>query len=134
MASTQGNVGRKVEWIEKLESMPHLNYIFLEGIVNVPYGFIIRGTNSRLYLPSEHCKTAGLRTPMYTLFSDRRGGRTAWSSSVEVQGRSFFARYWYDGNFTINAKHDAAEVALTFLTSQQQPQARSETLPGKVWP
>ncbi|KAH3526367.1 hypothetical protein KXV64_004276 [Aspergillus fumigatus] len=81
MASTQGNVGRKVEWIEKLER-----------------------------------------------------GRTAWSSSVEVHGRAFFARYWYDGNFTINAKHDAAEVAITFLTSQQQPQARSETLPGKVWP
>lgn len=73
MASTQGNVGRKVEWIEKLESMPHMNYIFLEGIVIVPYGFIVRATNCRLYLPSEHCKTAGLGTPMYTLFSDRRG-------------------------------------------------------------
>lgn len=62
------------------------------------------------------------------------GGRTAWSSSVKVQGRAYAARYWYDGNFTINAKHDAAEVALTLLTYQQQPQARSETLPGKVWP
>ncbi|GFF36086.1 conserved hypothetical protein [Aspergillus lentulus] len=101
MASTQGNVGRKAEWIEKLE---------------------------------KHCKTAGLGDPVYTLFSDRRGGRTAWSSSVKVQGRAYAARYWYDGNFTINAKHDAAEVALTLLTYQQQPQARSETLPGKVWP
>ncbi|GFF27949.1 conserved hypothetical protein [Aspergillus udagawae] len=101
MSSTQGNAGRKAEWIEKLE---------------------------------KHCKTAGLGTPVYTLFSDRRGGRTAWSSNVRVQGRAYSARYWYDGNFTINAKHDAAEVALTLLTYQQQPQAGSETLPGKVWP
>lgn len=37
MTSTQG-AGRKAEWIEKLESTPHLNYNFLEGIVNVPSG------------------------------------------------------------------------------------------------
>lgn len=43
------------------------------------------------------------------------GGRTAWSSSVIVQGKTFAARYWYDGPFVNNALEDAAEVALIIL-------------------
>ncbi|EER42667.1 conserved hypothetical protein [Histoplasma capsulatum H143] len=45
-------------------------------------------------------------------------GRTAWSSTVTIQGRCFAARYFYDGQNTNNAKEDAAEVALTALRSQ----------------
>jgi hypothetical protein len=46
------------------------------------------------------------------------GGRTAWSSTVTVQGQNISARYWYDGQYVHNAKEDAAEVALTFLNGK----------------
>lgn len=58
------------------------------------------------------------------------GGRTAWSSTVLVQGRTVAARYWYDGQYINNAKEDAAEVALGLL----QNQTRVPTVyPGQVW-
>ena len=44
------------------------------------------------------------------------GGRTAWSSTVTVQGQQISARFWYDGQYVDNAKEDAAEVALKHLT------------------
>jgi hypothetical protein len=44
------------------------------------------------------------------------GGRTAWSSTVTVQGQNIAARFWYDGQHVNNAKEDAAEVALKHLT------------------
>lgn len=45
----------------------------------------------------------------------RLGGRTAWSSTVEVNGAKHQARYWYDGTWINNAREDAAEVALQHL-------------------
>ncbi|KAI9806038.1 MAG: hypothetical protein M1833_004445 [Piccolia ochrophora] len=44
-----------------------------------------------------------------------QGGRTAWSSTVTIEGQSIAARYWYDGQYVNNAKEDAAEVALQQL-------------------
>jgi hypothetical protein len=35
-----------------------------------------------------------------------------------VGGKRIEARYWYDGNNLNNAKEDAAEAALNWLTSQ----------------
>lgn len=49
------------------------------------------------------------------------GGRTAWSSTVTIQGQNIAARFWYDGQYINNAKEDAAEVALMKLNSQQRP-------------
>ncbi|KAJ6079966.1 hypothetical protein N7467_009719 [Penicillium canescens] len=61
------------------------------------------------------------------------GGRTAWSSTVTVQGipNAIAARYWYDGQFVNNAKEDAAEVALKLLS--QQPRA-STVYQGQLFP
>lgn len=47
------------------------------------------------------------------------GGRTAWSATVDVEGRNFAARYWYDGQYLNNAKEDAAEVAIRQLNPPQ---------------
>lgn len=56
--------------------------------------------------------------PIFNIVSDRRGGRTAWSSTVTISGQHIIqARYWYDGQYVNNAKEDAAEVALQQLTS-----------------
>ena len=40
------------------------------------------------------------------------GGRTAWSSTVLINGQEYSARYWYAGDHANNAREDAAEVAL----------------------
>ncbi|KAJ5565157.1 hypothetical protein N7513_001399 [Penicillium frequentans] len=78
----------------------------------------------------DHCRRTKLAAPIFNIVSDRRGGRTAWSSTVLVQGRTVAARYWYDGQYINNAKEDAAEVALGLL----QNQTRVPTVyPGQVW-
>ncbi|KAJ5464775.1 uncharacterized protein N7458_000461 [Penicillium daleae] len=60
------------------------------------------------------------------------GGRTAWSSTVTVQGHNTIAaRYWYDGQYINNAKEDAAEVALKTLN--QQP-GGSTVYAGQLFP
>jgi hypothetical protein len=61
------------------------------------------------------------------------GGRTAWSSTVEVQGITIPARFWYDGQYIHNAKEDAAEVALQRIESgyfSQQNTATSQAWQG----
>lgn len=51
------------------------------------------------------------------------GGRTAWSSRVTVNGAIHQARFWYDGKNLNNAKEDAAEVALSFISMAASPPA-----------
>jgi hypothetical protein len=57
------------------------------------------------------------------------GGRTAWSSTVTVQGQNISARFWYDGEHVHNAKEDAAEVALKHLTGSN-PSSPSQSRTG----
>ncbi|KAH0611907.1 uncharacterized protein H6S33_009959 [Morchella sextelata] len=64
---------------------------------------------------NEHCRIYRIKTPVWTVMSDKRGGRTAWSSSVAIDTKIFPARYWYDGQYLNNAKEDAAEVALQWV-------------------
>ncbi|CRK22193.1 hypothetical protein HYQ45_011948 [Verticillium longisporum] len=63
------------------------------------------------------CREANIMPPVFQIVSDRRGGRTAWSSRVTVHGRTHSARFWYDGKNLNNAKEDAAELALNYLTT-----------------
>ncbi|PVH98013.1 hypothetical protein DM02DRAFT_475026, partial [Periconia macrospinosa] len=60
----------------------------------------------------EYCMAQCFQHPLYSIVSDRRGGRTAWSCTLSVAGETFAARYWYDGQYVQNAKEDAAELAL----------------------
>ncbi|RDW89008.1 hypothetical protein BP5796_00176 [Coleophoma crateriformis] len=64
----------------------------------------------------EKCREQQMAYPVYQIVSDRRGGRTAWSSTVTVNGQNISARFWYDGQYVDNAKEDAAEVALKHLS------------------
>ncbi|KAF2704278.1 hypothetical protein K504DRAFT_390681, partial [Pleomassaria siparia CBS 279.74] len=64
----------------------------------------------------EHCTVRRLGDPSWQDVSDRRGGRTAWSSIVAVNGNHYSARFWYDGNYVEQAREDAAEIALRQLT------------------
>ncbi|KAI9865784.1 MAG: hypothetical protein M1824_000044 [Vezdaea acicularis] len=63
----------------------------------------------------DHCRDSRMHAPVWNIVSDRRGGRTAWSSTVTINGQNIAARYWYDGQYVNNAKEDAAEVALQQL-------------------
>ncbi|KAL3956376.1 hypothetical protein ACCO45_009222 [Purpureocillium lilacinum] len=65
----------------------------------------------------EICRQAKLLPPVFQLVSDRRGGRTAWSSRVIVHGKTVEARYWYDGKNLNNAREDAAECAFNWLSA-----------------
>ncbi|KAK4230125.1 hypothetical protein QBC38DRAFT_55515 [Podospora fimiseda] len=67
------------------------------------------------------CRDCRYPAPQYSIVSDRRGGRTAWSSSVEILGQIYHARYWYDGKNLNNAKEDAAEVALGWIRGTTSP-------------
>jgi hypothetical protein len=67
-------------------------------------------------LLDEACTEGNLGTPVFQYASDRRGGRTAWSSTVTIRGDlQFQARFWYDGKNLNNAKEDAAEVAYNWI-------------------
>ncbi|KAL4733443.1 hypothetical protein BDV11DRAFT_83565 [Aspergillus similis] len=71
-----------------------------------------------------YCKKVGFENPVYNTFSDRRGGRTAWSCQVTVNNQTYVARYWFDGNYIPNAMEDAAEVALKALEPASQCPSR----------
>lgn len=63
------------------------------------------------------------------------GGRTAWSSTVKIQGRTFAARYWYDGPYLNNAREDAAEVVIKMLDPVQHKNCAKASPPylGQLW-
>ena len=97
---------------------------------------------------SDECKSLGIRPPNYQECSDRRGefqhiatayakltssgGRTAWSSIVEVNGSKHQARYWYDGSWVNNAREDAAEVALQRMGVVPAPRGPHSRLLGAI--
>ncbi|KAB8067586.1 hypothetical protein BDV29DRAFT_185889 [Aspergillus leporis] len=71
--------------------------------------------------------------PTFKIFTERRGGRTAWTCVVSVQGVQYPAQFWYDGNYINNAREDAAEKALNVLNGSQKSQApRYPSLPGHI--
>ncbi|QPG94452.1 hypothetical protein C2857_006097 [Epichloe festucae Fl1] len=65
----------------------------------------------------EFCRDSQLMPPVFQIVSDRRGGRTAWSSRVTVHGQTLAARFWYDGKNLNNAREDAAERAVNWLAT-----------------
>lgn len=69
----------------------------------------------------EYCTRNNLGQPRWQDISDRRGGRTAWSSIVVIQSRQIYARYWYDGPYALQAREDAAEEALMALGAIPPP-------------
>ncbi|KAE8371955.1 hypothetical protein BDV26DRAFT_298325 [Aspergillus bertholletiae] len=78
-----------------------------------------------------HCRNQKYQEPVFKIYSDRRGGRTAWTCVALVQGMPYPAQFWYDGNFINNAKEDAAEKALNVLSPQT---ARNTSYQGQIFP
>lgn len=63
-----------------------------------------------------YCTQTNLEQPQWQDYSDPRGIRTAWSSSVIVNGREFRATLWRDYRYLDQSREEAAEVAYKFLT------------------
>ncbi|KAI5198238.1 hypothetical protein E4T38_07601 [Aureobasidium subglaciale] len=80
----------------------------------------------------DECRRRGFRAPNFQECSDRRGGRTAWSSVVEVDGCKHQARFWYDGDWVNNAREDAAEVALQRMGVVPSPPGPHARLFGSI--
>ncbi|KAK3332042.1 hypothetical protein B0T22DRAFT_484594 [Podospora appendiculata] len=94
-----------------------------------------RSSSSSAYTPwqdklTDACTEYAIAAPVFQIVSDRRGGRTAWSSRVTVHGTVHSARFWYDGKNLVNAKEDAAEVALNWLTGSN-PSSPSTSRNGR---
>ncbi|KAK8207461.1 hypothetical protein IWZ01DRAFT_484814 [Phyllosticta capitalensis] len=72
----------------------------------------------------EQCRALQAPPPIYKEYSDRRGGRTAWTVHVHI-GPVLFAKatYWYDGKCAEKAKDDAAENMLKRLNGAPTMQA-----------
>ncbi|KAH6612033.1 hypothetical protein C7974DRAFT_406883 [Boeremia exigua] len=76
------------------------------------------------YRLQEYCQAEKLGEIMYQDVSDRRGGRTAWSTIAVVNGIHYQARFWYDGARMQQAKEDAAEIALRQITGCTDPKSQ----------
>ncbi|KAK5006343.1 hypothetical protein LTR39_005686 [Cryomyces antarcticus] len=89
-----------------------------------PSAFVPKHNTPRVipsYTTLPHRTSPTVPTPTTTDALTSLGGRTAWSSTVMVQGQYIPARYWYDGQYVNNAKEDAAEVALQKLGQAPAP-------------
>ncbi|PUU83623.1 hypothetical protein B9Z19DRAFT_822952 [Tuber borchii] len=67
-----------------------------------------------------YCKEHHLSEPLFQDFSDRRGGRTAWTTMVTIGSRvpeplRIWAKFSYEVTYVNNAREDAAECALQHL-------------------
>ncbi|KAF2278610.1 uncharacterized protein EI97DRAFT_215026 [Westerdykella ornata] len=76
----------------------------------------------------DHCAVRGFPAPTFQDHSDRRGRRTAWTCVVTVNGVPINARFSYEYDYIAQAREDAAEQALRWITGvtdigQQPPPA-----------
>ncbi|XP_014552277.1 hypothetical protein COCVIDRAFT_41525 [Bipolaris victoriae FI3] len=66
---------------------------------------------------ADYCATNQIAQPQFQDYSDPRGIRTAWSSSVFVHGREYRAALWRDYRYLEQSREEAAEVAWKALQS-----------------
>jgi hypothetical protein len=70
-----------------------------------------KGSESYIQKLQHYCATNQFAQPQFQDYSDPRGIRTAWSSSVLVCGREYRAHLWRDYRFLEQSREEAAEVA-----------------------
>ncbi|CAI9635116.1 hypothetical protein GT037_007878 [Alternaria burnsii] len=68
-----------------------------------------------------YCATNQIAQPQFQDYSDPRGIRTAWSSSVFINGREYRAHLWRDYRYLEQSREEAAEVAWKALSSAPPP-------------
>lgn len=75
-----------------------------------------------------YCATNQIAQPQFQDYSDPRGIRTAWSSSVFVHGREYRAHLWRDYRYLEQSREEAAEVAWKALNAT--PTSNVTSQPG----
>ncbi|KAI8935829.1 hypothetical protein NX059_007346 [Plenodomus lindquistii] len=73
-----------------------------------------------------YCATNQIAQPQFQDYSDPRGIRTAWSSSVFVHGREYRAHLWRDYRYLEQSREEAAEVAWKALNAAPAPSPTSQ--------
>ncbi|KAF3041802.1 hypothetical protein E8E11_005803 [Didymella keratinophila] len=73
----------------------------------------------------QFCQENNIGEIVFQDVSDRRGGRTAWSTIAVINNIQYPARFWYDGSRMEQAKEDAAEFALGHLEKAHKKQCQS---------
>jgi hypothetical protein len=76
-----------------------------------------KGSESYIQKLQHYCATNQFAQPQFQDYSDPRGIRTAWSSSVFVCGREYRAHLWRDYRFLEQSREEAAEVAWKAINS-----------------
>ncbi|KAG9196481.1 hypothetical protein G6011_01602 [Alternaria panax] len=84
--------------------------------------------NPQLNVP-DYCATNQIAQPQFQDYSDPRGIRTAWSSSVFINGREYRAHLWRDYRYLEQSREEAAEVAWKALSSAPPPTANTAQRP-----
>lgn len=64
-----------------------------------------------------YCATNQIAQPQFQDYSDPRGIRTAWLSSVFVHGHEYRAHLWRDYRYLEQSREEAAEVAWKALNA-----------------
>lgn len=84
--------------------------------------------SSETYLQKlqHYCATQQIAQPQFQDYSDPRGIRTAWSSSVFVHGREYRAHLWRDYRYLEQSREEAAEVAWKSLTGAAAANAATQ--------
>ncbi|ORY00968.1 hypothetical protein BCR34DRAFT_494239 [Clohesyomyces aquaticus] len=88
---------------------------FSQQLRGLPTYFIL-DTASDTRSP-DFCTENSIEQPQWQDFSDPRGKRTAWCSSVWVQGREFRAMLWRDVRYIDQCREEAAKLALDALNT-----------------
>ncbi|KAJ4380269.1 hypothetical protein N0V86_004579 [Didymella sp. IMI 355093] len=77
------------------------------------------GSESYVQKLQHYCATNQIAQPQFQDYSDPRGVRTAWSSSVFVNGREYRAHLWRDYRYLEQSREEAAEAAWKAISASQ---------------
>jgi len=88
-------------------------------------------TDSYVQKLQHYCATHQIAQPQFQDYSDPRGIRTAWSSSVFVHGREYRASLWRDYRYLEQSREEAAEVAWKALTGPATANGTATTTQGQ---
>ncbi|OSS53985.1 hypothetical protein B5807_01438 [Epicoccum nigrum] len=84
------------------------------------------GSESYVQKLQHYCATNQIAQPQFQDYSDPRGVRTAWSSSVFVNGREYRAHLWRDYRYLEQSREEAAEAAWKAISASSSPTSQTQ--------
>ncbi|KAF2993319.1 hypothetical protein E8E13_001222 [Curvularia kusanoi] len=84
------------------------------------------GSETYVQKLQHYCATHQIAQPQFQDYSDPRGVRTAWSSSVFVNGCEYRAHLWRDYRYLEQSREEAAEVAWKAMSGAVSPTSQGQ--------